>query len=164
VTRARPPNPSTTTMTPSGTLLAFDRFLESLEESISLLSTINFSHELASSYTPCSLLIFKPSEKGIISLFDLYYTPEIIDLIVKKTNEHMRELNDNSRPYARANNWYLTCVKEIYLYFAIRIYMTLHIETRYPSIGKPQKMAQFILCQSIWAGLALGLRFSRGPP
>jgi hypothetical protein len=64
VRRGRPPNPSTTTMTPSGTLLAFDRFLEGLEEPLSLLSLINFSHELASSYAPCSLLILKPSEKG----------------------------------------------------------------------------------------------------
>jgi hypothetical protein len=27
-------------------------------------------------------------------------------------------------PYARANAWYLTYAEEIYLYFAIRVYMT----------------------------------------
>lgn len=60
-----------------------------------------------------------------ITLFTMYYTPEIIDLIVKKTNEHRREPQDDSCPRARANQWYPTCCGEIYLYFAIRIYMTL---------------------------------------
>jgi hypothetical protein len=62
-----------------------------------------------------------------ISLFTMYYTPEIIDLIVTKTNEYRREPQDNSCPRARAMEWYPTCTGEIYLYFAIRIYMTLYI-------------------------------------
>jgi hypothetical protein len=60
-----------------------------------------------------------------ISLFTMYYTPELIDLIVEKTNQYSREARDLTRPHARANNWYPTCRGEIYLYFAIRIYMTL---------------------------------------
>ena len=31
-------------------------------------------------------------------------------------------------PYTRANQWYPTCRGELYLYFAIRIYMTLYIQ------------------------------------
>jgi hypothetical protein len=57
----------------------------------------------------------------------MYYTPEIINIIVKKKNNYSREPKDDSCPYTRANGWYLTCYKEIYLYFAIRIYMTLNV-------------------------------------
>jgi len=63
-----------------------------------------------------------------ITLFTMYYMPEIIDLIVEKTNNYRREPQDNSLSRARANRWYLTCRGEIYLYFVIRIYMTLHVD------------------------------------
>jgi len=63
-----------------------------------------------------------------ITLFTMYYTPEIIDLIVEKTNNYRREPQDDSLPRTRANQWYPTCCGEIYLYFAIRIYMTLHVD------------------------------------
>jgi hypothetical protein len=63
-----------------------------------------------------------------ITLFTMYYTPEIMDIIVEKTNSYMRTPKDDSCPRARANEWYPTCRGEIYLYFAIRIYMTLHVE------------------------------------
>ena len=62
-----------------------------------------------------------------ITLFTMYYTLEIIDLIVKKTNDYPREPQDDSCPRARAKEWYLTCRGEIYIYFAIRIYMTLYV-------------------------------------
>jgi len=62
-----------------------------------------------------------------ITLFTMYYTPEIMDIIVEKTNEYTRESPDESHPYARANQWYPTCRGELYIYFAIRIYMTLVI-------------------------------------
>jgi hypothetical protein len=64
----------------------------------------------------------------LISLFNIYYTLEIIDLIVQKTNEHLREPEDDSLPYSRANVWYPTYIREIYIYFAIRIYIILYIE------------------------------------
>jgi Transposase IS4 len=66
------------------------------------------------------------SADDLITLFTLYYIPEIIDLIVEKTNEYVRKPQDNSCPYARANKWYLTCHGEIYIYFALCIYMTLY--------------------------------------
>ena len=37
-----------------------------------------------------------------ISLFTMYYTPEIIDMIVQYTNQYQREPQDPSRPRARA--------------------------------------------------------------
>jgi len=63
-----------------------------------------------------------------ISLFSLYYSPKIIDMIVDKTNEYMRQPTDDSCLYARANAWYPINRGEIYLYLAIQIYMTLHID------------------------------------
>jgi hypothetical protein len=62
-----------------------------------------------------------------ITLFTIYYTPEIMDLIVEKINGHLRKPQDDSCPHARANKWYPTCRGEIYVYFAIRIYMTLYV-------------------------------------
>jgi hypothetical protein len=62
-----------------------------------------------------------------ITLFTLYYTPEIIDLIVEKTNEYAREPANDLQPFTRANQWYPTCRGKLYIYFAIRIYMTLYI-------------------------------------
>ena len=63
-----------------------------------------------------------------ISLFEIYYTPEIIDKIVQHTNQYERTPKDPSKPYCRAHNWYPTCPAEIYTYLAIHIYMTLHID------------------------------------
>ena len=60
-----------------------------------------------------------------ITLFTLYYTPKIIQSIVQHTNNVSREAQDPRKPNARANKWYPTCEKEIYIFIAIRIYMTL---------------------------------------
>jgi hypothetical protein len=48
-------------------------------------------------------LLENTSPDDPITLFTIYYTPEIIDIIVKKTNEYAREPADNSLPYAQAN-------------------------------------------------------------
>ena len=37
-----------------------------------------------------------------ITLFTMYYTPEIVDLIVENTNNYQREPQDDSCPRARA--------------------------------------------------------------
>lgn len=60
-----------------------------------------------------------------ITLFTLYYTPEIINTIVLHTNNYSREPQDDTKPYARATQWYPTSSSEIYIFLAIRIYMTL---------------------------------------
>jgi hypothetical protein len=63
-----------------------------------------------------------------ISLFDLYYSPEIMDELVRYTNEAQRNSKDPQKPHCRAGNWYPTCRSELYTYLGIRIYMTLHVE------------------------------------
>jgi hypothetical protein len=73
-------------------------------------------------------LLENVSPDNPITLFDMYYTPKIIDLIVEKTNEYLRTPKDDSLSRSRANDWYPTCKAEIYIYLAIRIYMTLHVE------------------------------------
>jgi Transposase IS4 len=60
-----------------------------------------------------------------ITLFTMYYTPKIMDMIVKNTNNYARKSRNELAPRARAKEWYPTCRGELYLYFAIRIYMTL---------------------------------------
>ena len=62
-----------------------------------------------------------------ITLFTIYYTLKIIDMIVKHTNDYVRKPQDESCPHARAKDWYPTCRGEIYLYFAVRVYMTLYV-------------------------------------
>jgi hypothetical protein len=62
-----------------------------------------------------------------ITLFTMYYPPRIIDIIVEKTNEYRRKPQDESCPRARANEWFPTCRGELYVYFAIRIYMTIYV-------------------------------------
>jgi hypothetical protein len=57
----------------------------------------------------------------------MYYTPEIIDMIAKHTNNYAREPKNELLPYTCANQWYPTCRGELYIYFAIYIYMTLYI-------------------------------------
>jgi hypothetical protein len=63
-----------------------------------------------------------------ISLFTLYYTPELVEKIVQYTNQYQREPQEPERPRCRANDWYPTCAAEIYTYLAIRIYMTLNVQ------------------------------------
>lgn len=65
-----------------------------------------------------------------ITLFTLYYPPKIIDTIVRHTNLYVRVPKDLTKPRARATEWYPTTSGEIYIYLALRIYMTLHIEQR----------------------------------
>ena len=48
-----------------------------------------------------------------------------MDMIVQNTNNYIRQPKDDLQPFARANGWYPTDRGELYLYFAIRIYMTL---------------------------------------
>jgi Transposase IS4 len=48
-----------------------------------------------------------------------------MDIIVQNTNNYIRQPKDDLQPFARANDWYSTDRGELYLYFAIRIYITL---------------------------------------
>jgi hypothetical protein len=61
-----------------------------------------------------------------LSLFTLYYTPEIVQMIVDYTNSYSREPRDSTKPKSRVLKWYPTCTKEIYIFLAIKIYMTIY--------------------------------------
>lgn len=64
-----------------------------------------------------------------ITLFTMYYTPEMINLIVLHTNNHIRKPGvPASELPRRIQEWHPTCAGEIYTYLAIRVYMTIHIE------------------------------------
>ena len=78
-----------------------------------------------------------------ISLFTMYYTPEIIDTIVRYTNNYQRTSRDPSRPNARAKQWYPTHTGEIYIYLAIRIYMTLYVQNEISDYWDSRKTTPF---------------------
>jgi hypothetical protein len=63
-----------------------------------------------------------------MDIFGQYYTPQMMEIIATNTNLYERTPEDPTQPYARAHRWFPTCAQEIYLYFAIRIYMTLYPE------------------------------------
>ena len=63
------------------------------------------------------------SPEDPISLFILYYNPDIVKAIVLATNTYQR---DARTPGSRAAAWEPTTSKEIYLYLAFCIYMTVY--------------------------------------
>ena len=63
--------------------------------------------------------------RDAFALFSLYYTPEIIESIAEYTNSSLREAEYPYLSRSRANQWYPTCAKELYTFFAIRIYITI---------------------------------------
>ena len=60
------------------------------------------------------------------SLFELYYPLSIIESIVQSTNGYKRTTREGKT--ARGKGWYNTTPQEIYIYLAIRIYMSLYVE------------------------------------
>jgi hypothetical protein len=71
-------------------------------------------------------LPYHASHSNPFSIFVLYSTPQIVDLIVQYTNQNPRKAADPDRPNARANQWYPTTRAEVYVYLGIRIYMTIY--------------------------------------
>ena len=59
----------------------------------------------------------------LYSLFKLYYLLEIIERIVDATNQYTRKIGASNN--ARRMGWYATCIQEIYIYFALRIYIMI---------------------------------------
>jgi hypothetical protein len=98
-------------------------------------------------FEPMKLFDFEPeiylpdhvSPDNPITIFTLYYTPEIIKQIIKSMNLNSRQLKDPSKPKTRAYSWVLTTSREIYIYFAICIYMTLYIENKIADYWNTQK-------------------------
>jgi Transposase IS4 len=99
-------------------------------------------------FEPIKLPDFEPeihfpnymSPDDLIIIFTLYYTPEIIEQIIKSTNLNSRQLKDPSKPKAQAYSWVLTTSGEIYIYFVICIYMTLYIENKIADYWNTQKV------------------------
>lgn len=54
-----------------------------------------------------------------ISIFDLYYSPEIIDQLVQYINNYQRNPQDPEKRHVRALAWYPTCCAELYTFLAI---------------------------------------------
>jgi hypothetical protein len=103
--------------TDKGTLRPDEELLESAGDKFVLIKLPYFSWEI---YFPEDV-----SLDDFITLFTIYYTPEIMDIIIKNTNNYARKPRNKLVSCTGANEWYPTCCKELYLYFAIRIYMTL---------------------------------------
>lgn len=59
-----------------------------------------------------------------ITLFTQYYTPEIVDRMVEATNAYKREIPLDIVK-SRSSKWYPTTRKELYLFLAFCIYMTI---------------------------------------
>jgi hypothetical protein len=103
--------------TDKGTLRPYAKPLRSKGDAFKPMQLLDFGWEVT--------LLDHTSPDDPITLFTMYYTPEIMDMIVERTNEYTREPANDFLPYARANQWYPTCRGELYIFFAIRIYITL---------------------------------------
>lgn len=103
--------------TDKGTLRPNDKALTKKGDRFIPMKLPDFDHEIK--LPNCA------SPEDPISLFTLYYTPEIIDWMVDKTNSHERYIKDPNLPFVRGNNWVDTTSAELYIFMAIRIYMTL---------------------------------------
>lgn len=75
------------------------------------------------------------------SLFNLYYTIEIMDYIVNITNEYDRAVSKTPEGRARGIDWHPTNRQEMYIFLSIRIYMTLHVENEIKDYWNTLKMA-----------------------
>lgn len=71
------------------------------------------------------------SPEDPITLFTIYFTPEIIDLIVEKANTHVQIPKKPPFASSKSSDWCPTCPGEIYKYLAIRIYMTICVGTTF---------------------------------
>jgi hypothetical protein len=63
-----------------------------------------------------------------IAIWDLFYTPEQMQILVQNTNRNGLYWHRIGPRNSRALEWQDITVEELYAYFAILIYMGLHIE------------------------------------
>jgi hypothetical protein len=77
------------------------------------------------------------------ALFRIYFTKAIVESIVGYTNAYMRSPYKDSCSQSRTNGWFDTTVEEIYIFYAIRIYMTLHIENSIADYWKTKDSVPF---------------------
>lgn len=103
-------------------------------------------HQAGKAFIPLSVE-YRPTQitlpEGVdplkpITLFLLYYNKEIIQSIVDATNAYQRKVGDAARP--RGGDWWDTNPQEIYLYTALRVYMTLHVENEIVTYWETSKL------------------------
>jgi hypothetical protein len=63
-----------------------------------------------------------------IAIFDLFFTPEQIRILVENTNKSSPFWHKIGPRNAWALEWKDTCVEELYAYLGILIYIGLHLE------------------------------------
>jgi hypothetical protein len=71
------------------------KFLQIKRDAFYLIKLLDFKWEIT--------LLKNASSNNPITLFIIYYTLKIINIIVERINKYIRELKDDSLPYARAN-------------------------------------------------------------
>ena len=64
------------------------------------------------------------------SIFSLYFSDPMLDIIVENTNKNMTRTLGPQKPYARIQSWVPLTRPEIYVYFGIQIYMGIHLENK----------------------------------
>jgi hypothetical protein len=87
--------------------------------------------------------------KDPLAIFDLFYSPEQLAILVDNTNAHGPYQSQIGPRKRRAIKWIEMTLGEMYAYLGILIYMALHIENRtrdYWSIDP--KMPSHLLVQS----------------
>jgi Transposase IS4 len=68
--------------------------------------------------------------KDPVAIFDLFYSPEQLAILVANTNIFGRCQSQIRPRYKRTMDWVDVIIGELYAYFGILIYMSLHIENR----------------------------------
>jgi hypothetical protein len=62
------------------------------------------------------------------SLFLLYFSPEMIQMIAQNTNDYVPNTPELLAEHTREKEWFRMLPGELYIYLAIRIYITLFIQ------------------------------------
>jgi Transposase IS4 len=70
------------------------------------------------------------NRKDPVAIFDLFYSPEQLAILVASTNKFGRNQSQIGPRCKRALEWTDITIGELYAYLGILIYMSLHIENR----------------------------------
>ena len=72
--------------------------------------------------------------KDAWGIFKLFFTKELVECIVRHTNEHVDHLDlwklNKEKPKSRLYQWKPMTIEEAYNYLGIRIYMSIHVENQ----------------------------------
>jgi hypothetical protein len=77
------------------------------------------------------------------ALFRQYFTKAIVESIVEYTNTCSRKAYQDPCSQSKMEGWFDTTVDEIFVFYAIRIYMTLHIENKLKDYWKTKENTPF---------------------